>query len=136
MRAIDLFNKIGVGKENAVKRPGNQHEDRELRRMIADANTAGDCIISGKTGYYRPNVFRPDENAAADRILAAELHRARSILHKRLGMKKGLKVLRECQLTAGKKESAVSGNWPESSASMVLDVDEGSSIPGQMVMRM
>lgn len=97
MKAIELFHQIGIGKENAVKRPGNPHEDRELRRMISDANTAGDCIISGKNGYYRPNVCRPDENEAADRMLAAELHRARSILHKRLGMKKGLKALRECQ---------------------------------------
>lgn len=110
MRAADLFNRIGIGKENAVKRPGDHHEDRMFRQMIADANTAGDCIISGKNGYYRPNVERPDENDAADQVIAAELHRARAILHKRLGMKKGLKELRECQLIAGKKESAENVN--------------------------
>lgn len=54
MNAEELFNQIGFGKENSVSRPSNERVDRKLRKIIERENTNGDCIISGKSGYYRP----------------------------------------------------------------------------------
>lgn len=136
--SITLFERIGHGRENGVKRPPNPDTDRRLRKMIESSNAAGDCIICGKYGYYRPDVSRPDEIKEAERILASELHRARAILKKRLGMSKALKEWREsqCLLTAGEKEQLGKGSLQRSSEDMAIAVEEGSSIPGQMVMRM
>lgn len=101
-----LFNRIGRGRENGVKRPSDPVADRKLRKMIETSNADGDCIICGKYGYYRPDMNRPDEIKEAERILASELHRARAILKKRLGMSRALKELREteCLLIAEGRE--------------------------------
>lgn len=53
MNVEELFNQIGFGKENSVSRPSNERVDRKLRKIIERENTNGDCIISGKSGYYR-----------------------------------------------------------------------------------
>lgn len=49
-----IFNRIGDGHRNAVGRPDDLNVDRKLRALIEHANHNGDCIISGKNGYYRP----------------------------------------------------------------------------------
>ena len=74
-----LFDKIGVGPDHAVRRPKNAKTDRELRRLISDANLSGDCIISGSTGYYRPG---DDDSVEAEVYFASERHRARAIMRK------------------------------------------------------
>lgn len=75
-----LFNRIGTGAANAVRRPHDRRTDRMLRRLIAEANHSGnDCIISGSTGYYRPT---DDDSVEAEVYFAAERHRARAILRK------------------------------------------------------
>lgn len=62
MNAEEIFEQIGFGKENSVSRPSNEYVDRKLRRIIERANTNGDCIISGKNGYYRPLQDRSESN--------------------------------------------------------------------------
>ena len=74
-----LFNRIGTGSARAVRRPYNRNIDRQLRRLIADANQNGDCIISGSTGYYRPG---DDDSVEAEIYFASERHRARAIMRK------------------------------------------------------
>ena len=74
-----LFDLIGEGRGRAVSRPKDTRVDRQFRRLIAEANTNGDCIISGSTGYYRPGDNDSDE---AETYFAQERHRAREILRK------------------------------------------------------
>lgn len=75
-----LFDRIGTGSARAIQRPKDPKVDRQLRRLIADANHSGnDCIISGSTGYYRPE---DDDSVEAEIYFASERHRARAILRK------------------------------------------------------
>ena len=76
-----LFDKIGTGAAFALRRPKDARVDRQLRRLIADANMNGDCIInsSNGSGYFRPG--EDDEDAFEDYIMA-ERSRAREILRK------------------------------------------------------
>ena len=74
-----LFDKIGTGMARAVKRPKDRAIDRQLRRLISDANQTGDCTIAGSTGYYRPG---DDDSVEAEVYFASERHRARVILRK------------------------------------------------------
>lgn len=74
-----LFDKIGTGAVRAVKRPANSRTDRSLRRLIAEANMNGDCIINGGGGYFRPG---EDDEAAFEEYAAKERHRAREVLRK------------------------------------------------------
>ena len=75
-----LFDRIGTGSARAIQRPKDAKVDRQLRRLIADANHSGnDCIISGSTGYYRPE---DDDSVEAEIYFASERHRARAILRK------------------------------------------------------
>ena len=136
--ALTVYNRIGYGKENGVKRPSSQSVDRVLRKMIEKANAANDCIIAGKYGYYRPDVRRQDEIMEAKKIFASELHRARAILKKRLGMIRALGEWREidCLLIAEQKEQPGNENLQKCSADMDIVVEEDNSTPGQMVMRM
>lgn len=55
MDAMDYFSRIQTGHDNAVKRPFDMRVDRQLRRMIEDANNNGDCIINNGKGYFRPD---------------------------------------------------------------------------------
>ena len=74
-----LFDKIGTGAYYAVKRPKNARVDRQLRRLIADANMNGDCIINDGSGYFRPG---EEDDVAFEAYCAADRHRGWEILHK------------------------------------------------------
>lgn len=78
-----LFDKIGTGTARAVKRPANSRTDRSLRRMIAEANMNGDCIINGGGGYYRPG---REDREALEIYLRKEMHRIRELRLKVLRM--------------------------------------------------
>ena len=80
-----LFDKIGTGAYYAVKRPKDAKVDRQLRRLIADANMNGDCIINDGSGYFRPG---EEDDIAAEEYFAKERHRARKILAKVSRMEK------------------------------------------------
>ncbi len=76
-----LFDKIGTGKEHAVKvshRDNNDKTARELRELVAIANRNGDAIINEADGcgYYRPNLDRPEEADAARHYVNSLLSRA------------------------------------------------------------
>ena len=78
---------IPYGHKNPMSRPSNAIEDRKLRKKIETANTNGDCIINVGNGYYRPVPGDPVDEKELDEYLAKELHRARVLQKKRLGMK-------------------------------------------------
>ena len=80
-----LFDKIGTGAYYAVTRPKDARVDRQLRRLIADANMNGDCIINDGSGYFRPGL---DDDIAAEEYFAKERHRAKKILAKVSRMEK------------------------------------------------
>jgi len=82
-----LFRQIGTGAHNAVKRPANSHTDRIFRQLIEEANISGDCIISGKNGYYRPRPYIPEENMEYNKYDRQGLSRGRAILYKRRKMR-------------------------------------------------
>jgi len=74
-----LFDLIGVGAAYAVRRPKDPKVDREFRRLIAEANMTGDCIINDGSGYFRPG---EDDDIAFEDYIAQERSRAREILRK------------------------------------------------------
>ena len=78
-QAERLFDMIGTGAYYAVKRPKDAKVDRQLRRLIADANMNGDCIINDGSGYFRPG---EEDDVAFEAYCAAERHRGWEILHK------------------------------------------------------
>lgn len=78
-RAELRFGCIGNGPSGAVCRPRDPKDDREFRRLIAEANMSGECIIPGPSGYYRPG---DDDSAEFNAYIAAERHRAHEILRK------------------------------------------------------
>lgn len=117
-----LFDHIGSGSFYAVKRPKNSYTDRIFRRLVEAANKSGDCIICGKTGYYRPCKENPIDRYEKNIYLAQERKRAREINQKCDCMEKAYATL----------ETVVqSYNAPD-----VFDVDSYGDIPGQMVMRL
>ena len=82
-QAKAIFDRIGDGHKNAVKRPWDKNIDRSLRSMIEHANHNGDCIISGQNGYYRPiptneidvleyNVYMLKEHSKVKKMLLKE----------------------------------------------------------------
>lgn len=73
-----LFSLIGTGRKYAVSRPKGT-ADRQLRRLIQEANNSGDCIINVGDGYYRPG---ENDEAEAAAYFAQERRRAREILRK------------------------------------------------------
>lgn len=77
-QAQALFGLIREGKENALPRPKGR-ADRELRRLIAEANMNGDCIINVGNGYFRPG---EDDDVELETYLRAEVSRARRIRRK------------------------------------------------------
>lgn len=75
-----LFDKIGEGVGHAVKRPKDPKTDRQLRKLVADANGSGnDCIINVGRGYYRPG---DDDSFEFELYIAGERSRAKEILRK------------------------------------------------------
>lgn len=78
-----LFGRIPYGSKKPLYVPNG---NTMFRKLVAEANRAGDCIINIEGGYYRPI---PDEDdAEVAHYFARELHRARAILYKREQMKK------------------------------------------------
>ena len=138
MRARDYFDHISCGYEGGVERPDDEGKDRRLRELINDANKKGDCIISARGRYYRPRMYLEEEAYEAKRYFASELHRARDILFKRMKMIEASKISRR-DIWGDQRErkgSAESANSPVSSGITDIRVEEDSSFPGQMVMRM
>ena len=74
-----LFDRIGTGAARAIARPKDAKVDRQLRKLIAEANLSGDCIINDGSGYFRPG---DDDDIAFETYIAAERSRAREILRK------------------------------------------------------
>ena len=79
-----LFDKIGTGKEHAVKvshRNNNDPVAREFRALVAIARREGDPIINegDGVGYYRPNMDRPEEADAAKRYINSLMSRANKL---------------------------------------------------------
>ena len=74
-----LFDRISTGAAYALRRPKDAKVDRQLRKLIADANLSGDCIINDGSGYFRPG---DDDDIAFETYIAAERSRAREILRK------------------------------------------------------
>ena len=90
-----LFDKIGTGKEHAIKvshRDNNDMVARDFRDMVATARRNGDPIINegDGEGYYRPNMDRPEEVAAARRYIGSLLSRARKLEASAQGMAEAL----------------------------------------------
>lgn len=79
-----LFDRIGTGVAHAVKRPKDARVDRQLRRLISEANKSGeDCIINMGDGYYRPG---PEDREALEIYLKKEMHRIRELKLRALRM--------------------------------------------------
>ena len=79
-----LFDKIGTGKEHAVRvshRDNNDRTAREFRELVSIARRDGDPIINEAdgNGYYRPNMDRPDEADAATHYVRSLLSRAEKL---------------------------------------------------------
>ena len=74
-----LFDRIPTGSENALKRPPDKRTDRQLRRLIEDANMSGDLIINTGAGYFRPG---EDDDMLFEDYYESERSRARKILRK------------------------------------------------------
>ena len=76
-----LFEKIGTGKEHAIKvshRDNNDRTARDFRELVSIARRDGDPIINegDGVGYYRPDMERPEEAEAARRYIRSLLSRA------------------------------------------------------------
>ena len=83
MEALELFERIGTGRGNALRRPTDKRTDRKLRRLINAANRSGkDCIINSGKGYYRPDFNSEEEAHEAKAYLNKELHRCREVAYK------------------------------------------------------
>lgn len=73
-----IFSLIGTGPEHAVRGPSGQ-ANRVFRRLVAEANKNGDCIINTGGGYYRPG---EEDEPDLRHYLRSEMHRAQEILDK------------------------------------------------------
>lgn len=71
-----LFDLIKTGRENALKVHNSLYD---FRKLVAEANKNGDCIINTGDGYYRPG---PDDEDELKHYLFRELHRAKEITDK------------------------------------------------------
>lgn len=80
--AKELFEQIPDGSDEPLY---VENSNYTFRKMVAQANAKGDCIINISGGYYRPIPGKDDDEVA--HYFARELHRARAILYKRLKMK-------------------------------------------------
>ena len=77
-----LFDRIRIGRENALCI--SNRDNREFRRLVAQANKSGDCIINNGFGYFRPG---PDDEDEVRHYIQAELHRAQEIEDKAYAIK-------------------------------------------------
>lgn len=91
-RAEELFERIGTGRHNALKRPSNSYDDRALRELINKANRSGtDCIINNGKGYYRPDLTNEAELHEVNIYLCKEINRCRDIGYKYKKMKQHIR---------------------------------------------
>lgn len=81
-----LFDKIGTGAYYAVKRPSTERVDRQLRKLIAEANKNGDFIINDGSGYFRAG---DEDREELEHYVREELHRAKEIRDKAIAMSLG-----------------------------------------------
>ncbi len=88
--AQSLFEKIPDGSRHPLV---VDNSNTFFRKLVADANKNGDCIININSGYYRP--IPGEDDAEMNHYLARELHRARAILYKRKKMKEAYMERRE-----------------------------------------
>lgn len=79
LKAQAIFDEIKTGSANAISRPTNKKVDRQLRKIISEANKTGDCIINTGLGYFRPD---KDDKEELDHYLWSEMHRAEVIIDK------------------------------------------------------
>ena len=92
-----LFDKIGTGKEHAVKvshRDNNNETARVFRDMVAVARRENDPIINegDGAGYYRPDMGRQDEADAATHFVRSLLSRARKLEQSAYGIAEALGI--------------------------------------------
>lgn len=82
--AIQLFLRIGYGKDKAVKRLGNKIVDRRLRELISEWNmdSEHDTIINTGDGYYIPRKGNQAEMLEYKEYIAKERDRGMLILGK------------------------------------------------------
>lgn len=80
-----LFDRISTGAARAIARPKDAKVDRQLRKLIAEANLSGDCIINDGSGYFRPG---EDDDVAFENYIRSERSRAREILKKTASMQR------------------------------------------------
>ena len=79
-QAERLFERIGTGRDRALRRPSNARLDRQLRRLIAGAcMNNDDCIINDGNGYYRPG---DEDEAEFEAYCAIQRRKAWQILHR------------------------------------------------------
>ena len=75
-----FFKKIGIGKDTAVTRPIDPRVDRRFRKLIEEAQKAGEIIINTGEGYYRPNLENPVEYVDYLHYIAQKRSRIRAHL--------------------------------------------------------
>lgn len=81
--AHNLFRSISEGHATALFVPNS---NVTFRKLVADANAAGDCIINVGKGYYRPIPGNQIDEEEFEYYVARELHRSEMIAHKRISM--------------------------------------------------
>lgn len=110
--AKSIFDRIGDGHLNAVGRPDDEIIDRYLRAYIEHANHNGDCIISGRTGYYRPIPGNSIDEAEYTLYIKQDRSRINKLTSKQTCMKMAFEMRRlEIWFAQGKaKERQVQVN--------------------------
>ena len=73
-----LFSMIG-DREHAVKRPKDHNTDRELRRLVEDAQLNGELIVNvgDGEGYFRADMNNPEDAMAYRRYMGGLKSRTR-----------------------------------------------------------
>lgn len=79
MNAEDYFARIPDGHRRAMARPSDKTIDRNLRKMIENANSCGDCIINVGGGIYRPVPGDPVDEKELDEYICKDKARSRAI---------------------------------------------------------
>ena len=79
-----LFDQIGVGKGHAVHishRDNNDHTQRALRRLVAEARKEGVAIINlgDGQGYYIADPDNQEDRDSLNHMIRSMLHRASEI---------------------------------------------------------
>ena len=103
--AESIFNRIGIGKENAVPRPTNRSDDRKLWELISvwNGDSEHDPIINVGNGYYKPRPWVPAEALEFKEYMAKESARMEFIRTKLVPMKRSFERMAQdgAELTGG-----------------------------------